>query len=86
MSKIKSAYWDTITSLEYKLQELPDDYCDKLLAKQFSNEQYLKERLKTPQESFSEVKQYQRTTELRKRLRERFKSLAEVSTGSKVAV
>ena len=86
MSKIKSAYWDTITSLEYKLQELPDDYCDKLLAKQFSNEQYLKERLKTPQESFLEVKQYQRTTELRKRLRERFKGLAEVSTGSKVAV
>ena len=93
MSKIKSAYWDTITSLEYKLQELPDDYCytamprrDKLLAKQFSNEQYLKERLKTPQETFLEVKQYQRTTELRKRLRERFKGLAEVSTGSKVAV
>ena len=86
MSKIKSAYWDTITSLEHELQELPDDYCDKLLAKQFSNEQYLKERLKTHQESFLEVKQYQRTTELRKRLRERFKSLAEVSTGSKVAV
>ena len=86
MSKIKSAYWDTITSLEYKLQELPDDYCDKLLAKQFSNEQYLKERLKTPQDGFLEVEQYQRTTELRKRLRERFKGLAEVSTGSKVAV
>ena len=86
MSKIKSAYWDTLTSLEYELQELPDDYCDKLLAKQFSNEQYIKERLKTPQESFLEVKQYQRTTELRKRLRERFKGLAEVSTGSKVAV
>lgn len=80
MSKIKSAYWDTITSLEYKLQELPDDYCDKLLAKQFSNEQYLKERIKTAQESFSEVNQYQRTTELRKRLRERFKGLAGVST------
>lgn len=80
MSKIKSAYWDTITSLEYKLQELPDDYCDKLLAKQFSNEQYLKERIKTAQESFSEVNQYQRTTELRKRLRERFKWLAGVST------
>ena len=86
MSKIKSAYWDTLTSLEYKLQELPDNYCDKLLAKQFSNEQYLKERLKTPQESFLEAGQYQRTTELRKRLRERFKGLAEVSTGSKVAV
>ena len=86
MSKIKSAYWDTITSLEYKLQELPDDYCDKLLAKQFSNEQYLKERLKTQQESFLEVKQYQRTTELRKRLRERFNGIAGVSTGSKVAV
>ena len=80
MSKIKSAHWDTLTSLEYELQELPDDYCDKLLAKQFSNKQYLKERLKTPQESFLEVKQYQRTTELRKRLRERFKGLAEVST------
>ena len=80
MSKIKSAYWDTLTSFEYELQELPDDYCDKLLAKQFSNEQYIKERLKTPQESFLEVKQYQRTTELRKRLRERFKGLAEVST------
>lgn len=86
MSKIKSAYWDTITSFEYKLQELPDDYCDKLLAKQFSNEQYLKERLKTPQESFLEVEQYQRTTELRKRLRERFKGIAKVSTASKVAV
>lgn len=86
MSKIKSAYWDTLTSLEYELQELPDDYCDKLLAKQFSNEQYLKERLKTPQESFLEVKQYQRTTELRKRLRERFKGFTEVSTGSKVDV
>lgn len=86
MSKIKSAYWDTLTSLEYKLQELPANYCDKLLAKQFSNEQYLKERLKTPQESFLEVEQYQRTTELRKRLRERFKGLAKVSTGSKVAV
>lgn len=84
MSKIKSAYWDTITSLEYKLQELHDDYCDKLLAKQFSNKQYLKERFKTPQESFLEVKQYQRTTELRKRLRERFKGIAEVSTASKV--
>ena len=86
MSKIKSAYWDTLTSLEYELLELPDDYCDKLLAKQFSNEQHLKERLKTPQESFLEVKQYQRTTELRKRLRERFKSLAKVSNVSKVAV
>ena len=86
MSKIKSAYWDTITSLEYKLQELPDDYCDKLLAKQFSNKQYFKELLKTPQDGFLEVKQYQRTTELRKRLRERFKGLAGVSTGSKVAV
>lgn len=86
MSKIKSAYWDTLTSFEYELQELPDDYCDKLLAKQFSNEQYLNERLKTPQESFLEVKQYQRTTELRKRLRERFKGLSEVSTCSKVAV
>lgn len=80
MSKIKSAYWDTLTSLEYELQELPDDYCDKLLAKQFSNEQYLKERLKTPHDGFLDVEQYQRTTELRKRLRERFKSLAEVST------
>lgn len=86
MSKIKSAYWDTITSLEYKLHELPDDYCDKLLAKQFSNEQYLKERLKTPQESFLEVKQYQRTTELRKRLRERFNGITEVDTDCKVAV
>lgn len=86
MSKIKSAYWDTLTSLEYKLQELPDDYCDKLLAKQFSNEQYLKERLKTPQDSFSEFNQYQRTTELRKRLKDRFKGLAKVSTASKVAV
>ena len=84
MSKIKSAYWDTITSLEYKLQELPDDYCDKLLAKQFSNKQYLKERLKTQQESFLEVEQYQRTTELRKRLRERFKGIAKASTAGKV--
>lgn len=86
MSKIKSAYWDTLTSWEYELQELPDDYCDKLLAKQFGNKQYLKERLKTQQESFLEVKQYQRTTELRKRLRERFNGLADVSTGGKVAV
>ena len=75
MSKIKSAYWDTLTSLDYELQELPDNYCDKLLAKQMSNQQYLKERLKTAQESFSDDKLYQRTTELRKRLRERFKSL-----------
>ena len=86
MSKIKSAYWDTLTSLEYKLQELPDNYCDKLLAKQFSNEQYLKERLKTAQESFLDVNQYQRTTELRKRLRERFNGFAKVSTCSKVAI
>ena len=74
MSKIKSAYWDALTSLDYELQELPDNYCDKLLAKQMSNQQYLRERLKTAQEGFSEVRQHQGTTELRKRLRERFKS------------
>ena len=67
MSKIKSAYWDTLTSLDYELQ-------DKLLAKQMSNQQYLRERLKTAQDGFSEVRQHQGTTELRKRLRERFKS------------
>ncbi len=52
MSKIKSAYWDTLNSLDYELQELPDNYCDKLLAKQMSNQQYLKERLKPLRRAF----------------------------------
>ena len=72
MSKIKSAYWNTIDGGDYELKP-------KKVENQASQHQQHQQALQAF-EAFKAASSYQRTNELRNKLKARFKGLAEAVT------